>query len=205
MGLKERRQREKDARRELILKAARELLHEKGLNGASMNQIAKRAELGVATLYSYFKNKEELFLTLQHEGFDLLNQKIQDAISSETDPARKLQIIANTYLSFSKENKNYYYIINYFVSSPEILFEPSLKAEIDEQAAEPMRIPRAIIEEGIKVGTFKQIDARRAGIMFSGLLQGLTQYQKLEQTIFAGESFVEIFDFSITQFINSLR
>ena len=57
MGLKERREREKQARREQILSAARGLLHKKGINAASMNQIAKKAELGVATLYSYFTRR----------------------------------------------------------------------------------------------------------------------------------------------------
>lgn len=205
MGLKERRAREKSARRELILEAARELLHEKGLNGASMNQIAKRAELGVATLYSYFKNKEELFLTLQREGILLFKQKAEEVLGDETDPSRKLQILADAYLTFSWENKNYYYIMNYFSSSPEILFEPRLKVEIDKQAAESMRIPITFIEEGVASGIFKQTDARKAGIMFSGLLQGLTQYQKLAETVFAGENFSDIFQFSVQQFIKSLR
>lgn len=205
MGLKERRQRERDARRELILKAARELLHEKGLNGASMNQIAKRAELGVATLYSYFTNKEELYIALQEEGLALLQKKMVTAVKGITDPATKLQTIADTYFTFSQKNKNYYYIVNYFSSSPEILFQPDLKAKIDEQAAGSMQLPRLTIEEGIASGVFKETNARHASIMFSAMLQGLTQYRKLEKTVFAGENYRDIFSFSIKQFINSLK
>lgn len=205
MGLKERRQRERDARRESILKAARELLHEKGLSGASMNQIAKRAELGVATLYSYFTNKEELYIALQKEGLALLEKKIARATRRTTEPADKLRIIAETFLAFSQKNKNYYYIINYFGSSPEILFQPDLKAKIDEQAAGSMQSPQIAIEEGIAAGIFKKTNARYAGIMFSALLQGLTQYRKLEKTVFADDSFEDIFFFSIQQFIDSLR
>ncbi len=189
----------------MILRAARELLHEKGLNGASMNQIAKRAELGVATLYSYFKNKEDLFVTLQAEGFALLQQKLNKAIKGVSDPVAKLQIVAETYLAFSLKNRNYYYIINYFGSSPEILFQPELKVEVDEMAAQPMKLPRKIIEEGVEAGVFKNTNTRYAGIMFSSLLQGLTQYKKLETTVFAGERFADIFSFAITQFIDSLR
>jgi len=205
LGLKERRQREKDARRELILKAARELLHLKGLNGASMNQIAKKAELGVATLYSYFKNKEELFLILQEEGFDLLKKKTFEAIAEETDPSRKLFIAAETFLQFSQENKNYYYIINYFISSPEILFEQTLKAGIDEQAAKSMQMPIMIIDEGITAGIFKPVDIRKAGITFWALVHGLTQFRKLEKTVFADKNFMDIFHFSVEHFIDSLK
>jgi len=205
VGLKERRQREKDAKRELILKAARELLHKKGIGGASMNQIAKKAELGVATLYSYFKNKEDLFLTIQQEGFDLLKKKTINAIGAETDPGRKLGIVAHAFLRFSQENKNYYYIINYFASSPEILFKPTLKGQIDLQAASSMQLPVDIIKEGMAAGIFKPIDAKRASIMFWGLVQGLTQFRKLESTIFEGDSHLDIFNFSIQHFIDTLR
>ena len=55
MSLKERREREKEERRKQILDAARALLFEKGLNSTSMNQIAKQAEIGVATIYFYYK------------------------------------------------------------------------------------------------------------------------------------------------------
>lgn len=205
MGLKERRQRERDARREMILGAARELLHEKGLNGASMNQIARRAELGVATLYSYFTNKEHLFVTLQAEGFALLQKKLIKAVKGISDPAEKLRVVAQTYLNFSLKNRNYYYIINYFASTPEILFQPDLKVEVDAMAAQPMKLPQEIIEEGVTAGIFKETNTRHAGIMFSGLLQGLTQYKKLEKTVFDGDSFTEIFAFAIHQFIESLK
>lgn len=204
MGLKERRHREKEARREEILKAARELLHKKGINGASMNQIAKKAELGVATLYSYFTNKEDLFLTIQQEGLDLLREMTAEAIGDETDPRKKLKKTAFAYLLFSQTRINYYYIINYFVSTPEILFEPQLKTEIDEQAARSIRGAESIIEDGIKKGIFKKTNVKRTSIMFSGLVHGLTQYQKFKDTILADDSHEKIFEFSVDKFIESL-
>ncbi len=70
MGLKERRSREKEARRNQILDAARALLFEKGLHATSINQIAKQAELGVGTIYFYYRSKEEIFADLQEEGLD---------------------------------------------------------------------------------------------------------------------------------------
>ena len=71
MGLKERRRREKEERRMQILDAARKLLFTKGINATSINQIAKLAELGVGTIYFYYRNKEELFAALQEEGLEI--------------------------------------------------------------------------------------------------------------------------------------
>jgi AcrR family transcriptional regulator len=74
MGLKERKQRERSERKKQILSAARKLLLQKGLNGTSINQIAKAAELGVGTIYFYFQNKEDVFTALQEEGLKILQR-----------------------------------------------------------------------------------------------------------------------------------
>ena len=205
MGLKERREREKQARREQILKAARELLHKKGINAASMNQIAKKAELGVATLYSYFKNKEDLFITLQQEGLDLLKSHVSKAINNAKSPEEKLKQIALSFLDFSQKRKNYYFIINYFISSPEILFEPQLKDKVDFQAEKTLIVAEQVIREGIETKVFKNLDSRRCSIMFWGMIHSLTLYKKLETTILRNDNHYEVYEFAVDHFIDSIR
>ena len=60
MGIAERKEREKEHRRNTILDAAEEVFFSKGINLATMDEVAERAELSKGTLYLYFKNKEEL-------------------------------------------------------------------------------------------------------------------------------------------------
>ncbi|MBW2261622.1 MAG: helix-turn-helix transcriptional regulator [Deltaproteobacteria bacterium] len=64
MGTLDRRKREKDRRRNRIIKAAEKVLFAKGYQAATMDDVATEAELGKGTLYLYFKNKEELILAL---------------------------------------------------------------------------------------------------------------------------------------------
>ena len=106
MGLKERRQREKNARRRQIIDAARSLLFEKGLPATSINQIAKRAELGVGTIYFYYQNKEELFAALQEEGLDLLLNDLREAYAEEEDSPARLRAAARAYLTFSRDRQS---------------------------------------------------------------------------------------------------
>jgi AcrR family transcriptional regulator len=47
-----------------IFAATLELVRQEGLSGITMSMIAKKAGLATGTLYVYFKNKEELILTL---------------------------------------------------------------------------------------------------------------------------------------------
>ncbi|MCD6280355.1 MAG: helix-turn-helix transcriptional regulator, partial [Deltaproteobacteria bacterium] len=73
-------------RKNQILGAARELLADNGIAGTSMNQIAERAELSVGTVYIYFKNKEDLYASLQEEGLDLLYDSITKAVEKGGTP-----------------------------------------------------------------------------------------------------------------------
>ena len=52
-----------------ILKAAREVVEEKGHEGVTMAEIAERADIVEGTVYRYFKNKDELLLRVAEEWF----------------------------------------------------------------------------------------------------------------------------------------
>jgi len=204
MGLKERRQREKEERKNQILDAARALLFKKGLNGTSINQIAKSAELGVGTIYFYYKNKEELFSALQQEGLFLLHLKIKESFSRTKDPGEQLKGIAQTYLRFSEENKDYFDIINYFLSSPEVFFSPDLKDEVDEQGNQILWFVEKAIEQGMAQGTFHKVDAKKHSIMLWGALHGLIQFKKLRNTILQGEDHKEVYNYAVDSLISNL-
>ena len=64
MGIQERKERERERRRQQIIVAAKRVFSEKGFNKATMEDIAKEAELSPGTLYLYFKNKDELYASL---------------------------------------------------------------------------------------------------------------------------------------------
>lgn len=64
MGIKERKQREKALRQRQIQEAAKELFIQKGFSSTKIEEIAARAELSPATIYKYFRNKEDLYTSL---------------------------------------------------------------------------------------------------------------------------------------------
>ncbi len=149
MGLKERRAREKQARRRQIIDAARALLFEKGLQAMSINQIAKRAELAVGTIYFYYSSKEELFAELQEEGLKLLMEEIHQASSVVDDPKERLRSMAMAYYDFSRNHKDYFDIINYFLSSPTILLSSDLKQRVDQRTEKILEFINATLTQGV--------------------------------------------------------
>jgi len=61
MGIEERKKREREERRNQIIKTARKEFIHSGLRHASIKEIARKAELSPRTTYTYFNNKQELY------------------------------------------------------------------------------------------------------------------------------------------------
>jgi len=204
MGLKERRQREKNQRKEQILDAARTLLLDKGLEATSINKIAKRAELGVATIYSYYKNKEALYVALQEEGLDLLYSKVMEAAKKGRNPADKIKKITLTYFQFSESHKDYFDIINYFLSAPRVILSSDHKTQVDHHGNKILKQLEEVIREGIQKGVFRKVNPTRSALMLWGTLHGLIQFKKMKATILQGENPKVLYNFALDHFIQSL-
>ena len=71
MGIIERKEREKLARKTEIINAAEKIFFKKGFENSTMDDIAKEAEFTKKTLYSYFKSKEELYFEIMLLGFNI--------------------------------------------------------------------------------------------------------------------------------------
>jgi len=77
MGVTERRQREREVRRELIIEAAMAIYAEEGYHAITMEKIAERSEVSRAALYLYFKNKEEIVLSAIVSHADYFADRLQ--------------------------------------------------------------------------------------------------------------------------------
>ena len=205
MGLKERRAREKDERKKQILDAARSQLFAEGIQATSINKIAKLAELGVGTIYFYFKSKEEIFAALQQEGIELLYGEIKGALEATGSSELRLRAIARVYLNFSRDKKDYFDIINYFLASPKVVFAPGLKEQIDQQGNKVISLVVETVNQGISDGVFKEVDPRWFALMFWAALHGLVQFKKLKTTILVGEDYHELLVYSVDYLIDGLK
>src|SRR3954454_5343949 len=72
-----RRERERTARRDSIFAAAQETFTTRGFAGSTMEEVALRAEITKPTLYGYFRSKDELLLTLMLPVFADIGAELQ--------------------------------------------------------------------------------------------------------------------------------
>jgi TetR/AcrR family transcriptional regulator len=103
---KTRRERERSARRQEILRIAREVFSEKSFYQATLEEIAEKAEFAKGTIYGYFSSKEDLFETLITEELDLMENGIRDALKEGSNPVEKLRaFIGYMFRYFTERNE----------------------------------------------------------------------------------------------------
>jgi AcrR family transcriptional regulator len=111
MGVKERRLREKEEVRSIILTTAWQLVKEEGWQSLSIRKIADAIEYSIPVIYDHFENKEAILLEFSKEGLRLLTQKMQKAKSKHGKPADQLKAMAEAYWDFALKNKEYYQLM----------------------------------------------------------------------------------------------
>jgi AcrR family transcriptional regulator len=101
MGIKQRREREKQEVRQGILTAAREIAVQEGWQAVTIRNVAERIEYSPSMIYEYFASKEAILLELHHEGFRLLAFSLRAAKNSSEDYEERVISMAQAYWEFA--------------------------------------------------------------------------------------------------------
>jgi AcrR family transcriptional regulator len=107
LGPSERRQREREEIRGLILDAARELFVAEGYEAVTMRRIAERIEYSPTAIYFHFKDKEALMGELCAVDFYTLATQLTK-IARVEDPLERMRRIGHAYADFAAEFPNHY-------------------------------------------------------------------------------------------------
>lgn len=99
-AIKKRKSRLGDARRELILDAARRIFEAEGLEGASLRAIAAEAGYTPAALYFHFDSKEAIYDQLLHASLASVAKAVAQAADKEQDAAAKFTSAALAFFNF---------------------------------------------------------------------------------------------------------
>lgn len=119
MGIKERQDRERQAVRESILDAARDLFVTEGYRNVSIRKIAERIEYSPAAIYSYFPSKDDIFFALAEEGFRRLDARVRVSLGHD-DPLEEVRACWWAYYEFSKEQREFFELMFVDRSVPRI-------------------------------------------------------------------------------------
>ena len=148
MGSKERRQREREDLRTLILNAARELFVQRGYEATTMRAIAQAIEFTPTAIYHHFANKEALLHEICSVDFAQLAQRFQ-SIGRIADPIERLDRIGRAYVEFALAQPMHYRLM-FMMDRPG--FAPDADGARDDPAANAYAFLRDSCAEAIEAG-----------------------------------------------------
>ncbi len=112
MGIKQRRERERQEIRQSILSAAQAIAAAEGWQAVTTRKVADRIEYSQPTIYEYFQNKQAILIALLHQGYELILQTLQHAAESTANPEEQLLAISQAYWNFAFTSPELYQVMH---------------------------------------------------------------------------------------------
>lgn len=150
-----------------IIDAAVDVIAEKGFHQAQVSKIAKKAGVADGTIYLYFKNKEDLLISLFQEKMGTFIEKIQIEISSRKTVEDKLLAMVAMHFGLLSADKKLAIVTQLELRQT----NKNLRLKVNDALKGYLIVIDTILEQGKKEGVFGEtIDIRLARQMIFGTL-----------------------------------
>jgi AcrR family transcriptional regulator len=193
MGTKERKEREKTLRRQQIQDSAEEMFLLKGFRSTTMEDIAKKAELSTGAIYQYFKNKDELYASMNLEGLQSMTDEIEAIYKDQRLSSGKkiLKIKEAMYRNFLSYPLLLRVVFHVQLEDTLATLDRQLLNQINELGKKTMNLMASVYEEGAKAGKFcKGNGLAHADIMW-GIFAGLMMWEEAKRRINPKKDFLK--------------
>lgn len=152
-----------------MIEVARRLFAHKGLENTTMNDIAEASDKGRRTIYTYFKNKNEIYNAIVETESDALLSRLREVVNSQMEPRQKLaQYLRVRFevLACLTPSKDY---LSTLISSEARRWEKVRKKSIEKE----LDLFQLVIDEGVRSGEFDSMQAQRLPAVQTVVVQAI--------------------------------
>lgn len=145
----------------------------KGFYNARVSEIAKEANVADGTIYLYFKNKDDILISLFEEEFGKVVDNMRKELEQEKDALQKLRRFAFTHLNIITKQQHLAEVLGVEVRQS----SKFMKEYVNKRFIEYLNLIRAIVVEGQEMGLIRK--DLTPGIMkraLFGALDEMTRY-----------------------------
>ncbi|MEZ4526302.1 MAG: TetR/AcrR family transcriptional regulator [Desulfobacterales bacterium] len=174
--------------------AAKRVFSVKGFSRATMEDIAKEAELSPGTLYLYFKNKDELFSSLSIRILQYLNIRLEHVANDQSLESGRLKIEGLKEAMLDVYKFDPLMLVNMFhLQSSETIrnLSPELLAEIKELSRSSLKTMSRIFEQGRKEDYLIDIPPIVFADIVLALFSGIVLWEESKKTVNEEKNFLE--------------
>ena len=161
-------------RRPEFLEVARKLFFERGYNGTTIEKVARDAGFSKRTVYLYFRNKDELFLTVGEEGILLIRKQLEAIPVDEQPVEASMADVLSVYLNFAREYPQYFRII-FKEATPEMIksIPEDLRLRLEQHERACLGVAVSVAEKAQAEGLMGDMDPWEVAAAFWGTATGI--------------------------------
>lgn len=161
---------ERDARRRLILDAARDLFAVRDFKNVTVREIARSAGVSIGTIYNYYDNITELFLDVFLINARQISRRIEDEYRSSPPSLHRL---CDLYIRFLNDNMTFYQMMSHFM-----LAGGELPAAAAQRLNRVMRELMDRIDDSLRACSLSAPDRTVSHALFSALNGVMISYAR---------------------------
>ncbi len=135
-----------------ILQAAIKVFSEKGFYNSRVSEIAKEANVADGTIYLYFKNKDDILISLFEEEFGKVVRNMRAELARERDALQKIRRFAITHLSIVSHHPHLAEVMGVEVRQS----TKFMKEYVNQPFIEYLNIIRSVVIEGQEKGLLRK-------------------------------------------------
>ncbi|MEW5890600.1 MAG: TetR/AcrR family transcriptional regulator [Pseudomonadota bacterium] len=167
------RDKEREIKREAVLRVAAQLFNEKGFHATSLDEVAERLHVTKPTLYYYVKNKDEILFECVRIGLEMMQAAIAEAGKSGGTAMDKLIAAMRQYALIVTMDFGMC-----LIRVGEDPLPPDSRRKLRGLKAQIDREFRALIEQGIAEGSLAPYDAKIAAFTLAGALSWIGRWYR---------------------------
>ena len=160
-------------KRDRILKALISEFAVHGFENANTNEIARKADISVGSLYKYFENKEAMFMRTVRYGSDVLKGILEPIMASDSDVFQKIEQVIRTIQQHSRENRDLIRLYNEMSTNSNAKLTAAAISEFESVTA---KLYTQLISQAKKEGFIRTIGDPRLFAFFMDNLFVMLQF-----------------------------
>jgi len=183
LGTRERKEREFETRRRLILATATELFQKDGFAGVTLDDIASAIEFSKGTIYNHFGSKEEIYASILVEHLNILLSCLKEAARTGRNTPERLRNSMKAYVRFYREHREYFKLL-FFIDlvSDHYRVPDTLLKEIRTLKIACLLELQNVVREGVRSGELEGgRPAAQVSMVMWGMINGIIQLVESRQ------------------------
>ena len=184
MGTAHRKVRERRARRQAIQSAAVRVFADKGFARTTMEDIARRAEVSVGTIYLYYRSKEDLYVSLLFESMQRFTEAIEKIMATGLPPDRQLKRVWDFFYNYHARSPQSYQVL-VFLQQPGLTagISPKTLQEINVRSARNFSLVSRIVAAAMDKGLYRRHEPREVVDLLWSLFLGLVHLSETRKNL----------------------